>query len=135
MKLNMNEIRIGNLVEINGKVEKVTGVLQYGLYFSGGYCPNILCANGEPFIKPITITEEWLVKFWFKLTISNKDSGYKQYGLNKKGFDIMFSIECNCNPECFLENIGIEINYVHQLQNLYFALTGEELTIKEIKPE
>lgn len=24
-----------------------------------------------------------------------------------------------------------QIEYVHQLQNLYFALTGEELTIKE----
>lgn len=25
----------------------------------------------------------------------------------------------------------IKIKFVHQLQNLYFALTGEELTIKE----
>jgi hypothetical protein len=28
-------------------------------------------------------------------------------------------------------NIGKEIKYVHQLQNLYFALTGEELLLKE----
>jgi hypothetical protein len=27
--------------------------------------------------------------------------------------------------------IASNIMYVHQLQNLYFALTGEELTIKE----
>jgi hypothetical protein len=27
------------------------------------------------------------------------------------------------------EGISIKIKYVHQLQNLYFALTGEELTI------
>jgi hypothetical protein len=26
--------------------------------------------------------------------------------------------------------LDIEIKYVHQLQNLYFALTGEELEIK-----
>jgi hypothetical protein len=25
---------------------------------------------------------------------------------------------------------GVKVKYVHQLQNLYFALTGEELTIK-----
>ena len=41
----------------------------------------------------------------------------------------------------FRDHIGIkgmlgvikpaECDYVHQLQNLYFALTGEELTIKE----
>jgi hypothetical protein len=26
--------------------------------------------------------------------------------------------------------LNINIDYVHQLQNLYFALTGEELTFK-----
>lgn len=35
--------------------------------------------------------------------------------------------------ECFFEidgdRIGKEIKYLHQLQNLYFALTGEELKI------
>jgi len=29
------------------------------------------------------------------------------------------------------EQIWVNIKHVHQLQNLYFALTGEELTIKE----
>ena len=32
--------------------------------------------------------------------------------------------------ECFYKNGYFIIKYVHQLQNLYFALTGEELTIK-----
>lgn len=81
-------------------------------------------------IEPIPLTEEWLIKFGFSLTISNRDSGYKQYEINKNGFDILFSIECNCSPECFVENIGIDILYVHQLQNLYSCLTGEELTFK-----
>ena len=27
---------------------------------------------------------------------------------------------------------GVNVKYVHQLQNLYFALTGEELILKEI---
>ena len=29
-----------------------------------------------------------------------------------------------------LKFIGINVEYLHDLQNLYFALTGEELTIK-----
>ncbi len=29
------------------------------------------------------------------------------------------------------EQIWVNIKHVHQLQNLYFALTGKELTIKE----
>jgi hypothetical protein len=28
-------------------------------------------------------------------------------------------------------NLGVKILYVHQLQNLYFALTGKELEIKQ----
>ena len=37
----------------------------------------------------------------------------------------------NDDSESFeIEDKNINIKYVHQLQNLYFALTGEELTIK-----
>jgi len=79
--------------------------------------------------KPIPLTEEWLLKFGFKTTISNKDSGYKQFGLRECKFDFMFTLECNGNPEFFLENVGLDILYVHQLQNLYFSLTGKELTV------
>jgi hypothetical protein len=40
----------------------------------------------------------------------------------------------NCNKtsgelELYLDALPIDIYHVHQLQNLYFALTGEELTI------
>ena len=31
----------------------------------------------------------------------------------------------------FMYDFRIQIKYVHQLQNLYFALTGEELILKE----
>ncbi len=64
-------------------------------------------ANGlmHQLYKPIPLTEEWLVKF------------------EQKDLDLfILEIEVNWN---------IKIKYVHQLQNLYFALTGEELTIKE----
>jgi len=30
---------------------------------------------------------------------------------------------------------GIKTKYVHQLQNLYFTLTGEELTSNKLSPE
>ena len=79
--------------------------------------------------KPVSITEEWLLKFGFKLTINNKDSGYKQFGLNIKGLDLMFCLECNSDkPDFYLNMVGVDIDYIHQLQNLYFALTGVELS-------
>lgn len=37
----------------------------------------------------------------------------------------------NCT-HCFTDGtFAAEIKHVHQLQNLYFALTGEELTLKD----
>ncbi len=127
--MKANELRIGNLMLLFSnrvceviKIEGESFTVKADEISNVSVFPNM--SNG---IEPIPLTEEWLIKFGFVCTISNKDSGYKQYGLNKKGFDIMFSIECNYNPECFVENIGIDILYVHQLQNLYFALTNTEL--------
>jgi hypothetical protein len=73
--------------------------------------------------KPIPLTEEWLIKFGFEK--SNADGKYyngkvppiywvykTQYGMNGLPLNTSFS-------------------YVHSLQNLYFSLCGESLTIKE----
>lgn len=78
--------------------------------------------------KRIHLTEEWLLKFGFE-----KKADYQFFNmqlvlefwkiLNKK-IDVRFRINEN-------ESIIIcEIQYVHQLQNLYFALCGEELELK-----
>lgn len=79
-------------------------------------------------IKPIPLTEEWLVRFGFEV---------------KKHKWIVATHKLNTD---FVINNAIDgsmrftpvwckdykpIIFVHQLQNLYFALTGEELTIKE----
>ena len=73
--------------------------------------------------KPIPLTEEWLVKFGFKqiserVYIKNYHYGY-EFGITN-----IFIIK---NDNCFMRYKHIQ--HVHELQNLYFALTGEELTI------
>lgn len=68
----------------------------------------------------IPLTEEWLLKFGFK-----KYSNRAQYYHNEK-FKYSFihkTLAANFG------RIKIELKYVHQLQNLYFALTGNELTL------
>jgi uncharacterized protein YukJ len=75
---------------------------------------------------PIPITEEWLLKFGFtriKSKTTYCDDGFIDVW-NKDGFlldDKGVLIE-------YTENF-VRIYYVHQLQNLYFALQGEELSI------
>lgn len=82
--------------------------------------------------EPIPLTEEWLVKFGFKLY----PSGY--FCLDLGSSNTYFSIglkhhkTLNLITEQYESTHLIEfkhIKYVHQLQNLYFALTGEELTL------
>lgn len=76
----------------------------------------------ESLIKPIPLTEEWLVKFgfetdhicWFKdgITIGDYKDGFFYIPAG-------MSFAKRKNP----------IESVHQLQNLVFALTGEELNV------
>jgi hypothetical protein len=73
-------------------------------------------------LKPIPLTEDWLLKFGWKHK--------KDFYLEINGFTIMFESTGNI-LSCFLEGIGIDILYIHQLQNLYFALTNEELIINQ----
>lgn len=70
-------------------------------------------------VKPILITEEWLVKIGYEKTPSGT------YLQPNSGNFIWFEqgLKCCIAGEYYPENI----KYVHQLQNLYFALTGEEL--------
>lgn len=84
-------------------------------------------------ISGIPINEEWLLRLGFmKYTIDIGGPGIgeesDQWSLN--GYSFLFDI----NERLFLSGYNWNthhMQYVHQLQNLYFALTGEELTIKE----
>lgn len=81
---------------------------------------------GAVYGKPIPLTEEYL----FKLGLES----YKDVKIKDSGFICMENnvafIMGNNNPtfdSCFKK----QIKTVHELQNLYFALTGEELTFKD----
>ena len=76
----------------------------------------------EDFIsfEPIPLTEEWLLKCGFE-----KDEIIVFY--RKDETSSTFIIDFNF--VCLLGYSHVKIHSAHQLQNLYFALTGEELQI------
>jgi len=79
------------------------------------------CSN----YAPLPLTEEWLLKFGFELT----DKQIKQYDKGKLCIEI-YKSEKRPNGRTYFNSWAIleeHPKYVHQLQNLYFALTGEEL--------
>ena len=89
-------------------------------------------------LRPIPLTEEWLLNFGFER--DDEDEAYVGSGLyiEDRNRDRYMSQE---KRDSLKDSFGVwfvnsgrlirDIKYVHQLQNLYFALTGEELTIKE----
>jgi hypothetical protein len=86
-------------------------------------------------VSPISLTSEWLERFGFEIMDAEVD--FMEYEI--EGTDISI---CNDggldfeseNPYYFLWDGNYQhktvVKYVHQLQNLYFTLTGEELTLK-----
>jgi hypothetical protein len=78
----------------------------------------------DEMFEPIPLTEEWLLKFGAKST---------ELSPAKNGIWITSEID---NQGCWVSishGVGVvvvNILYVHQLQNLYFVLTGNELEIK-----
>lgn len=74
--------------------------------------------------KPIPITEEWLLKFGF---VQSQDID-TIFGLKLNDFWYINEFQIRNNFNSIL--LDFELKYVHQLQNLYFALTGTHLKLK-----
>ena len=76
--------------------------------------------------SPIPLTEEWLLKFGFKQdeTYVSEQNPYLDYIKDEVRISMpYFSFE-------YGDGAFMELKHVHQLQNLYFALTGTELIQK-----
>lgn len=122
--MKAKELRIGNYIYEPESSEPVPFKV-WGAYQEKGNDK----VNGYPIalFQPIPLTEEWLTKFGF---LKNYSNSYTSYKLSSRGFTIEYDFRNGENVinAAMLECVGLDIDYVHQLQNLFFALTGEELT-------
>jgi len=131
--MKANELRIGNIIKY---IDKPI-ICDINTIYAVSKCvePTIL-------YSPIPITDEWLLKLCFEntdklglfwdLKMPNFDSILQVWCVNKKISSIL-QVWC-VNKKISICRNGIaayhsDCNYVHQLQNLYFALTGKELKI------
>ena len=118
--MRASELRIGNLLQSDtNKIIKIVGVVKKDIYYYHNK-KNLYVLELNNF-KPIPLTEEWLIK----LGLHQWTWGY----YHKNGFVISVERQVYFGEE---EVWIAELNYVHQLQNLYFALTGEELNYKPL---
>lgn len=127
--MKAQELRIGNLVET---VYGFSHVRALSDGYIGVFIGGKLYDFNDNYIKPIQLTEEWLVKFgWLyyngqKEGVLTKDFGCK---MDVDYIDCELLIKSHYEPYSMYRVTSVK--HVHQLQNLYFALTGEELEIKE----
>lgn len=121
MALSANELRIGNWIFNGGIKSQVAYLLPDNINCTRPDFDGLL--NGE--ITPILLTEEWLLKFGFEI---DKDLVFYKMVARKGHISLPFDKDKKWKYWSNL--LKIEIQYVHQLQNLYFALTGSELEIK-----
>ncbi len=117
--MKATELRIGNLVQ------KEHHTMKWG--WEVDVVDLEIMGEGEnDYLKPIPLTAEWLEKLGFEQgTNSLEMKAWRHPNLKKTivyhdGFG--FAGEEQIPP----------LDYVHQIQNLHFALTGEELTVKEL---
>jgi len=148
--MKTRELRIGNLVRC------IKGDKEIEPIFSIYNQNNIFAINTWTldWYEPIPLTEEWLLKFGFEInsvTFMGKSENRYEIRLSSHELDIHIDkkthiyeqtdivIKLNPNETWLNYNVFIyhaniklkkPLQYVHQLQNLYFALTGEELTYK-----
>ena len=118
--MKANELKIGSLVEACGVVCQVHSITENAFYCRPTEKSDYkkISAVAKYDFQPIPLTEEWLLKFGFERKI-----GWD---------DLIYYAKNNVDLYEFLsgyEYCDFHIKHVHQLQNLYFALTGEELKL------
>jgi hypothetical protein len=137
--MKASHLRIGNYVDLYGSVAQVQRA-----DFDTGFKHGIAVDKG----KPIKLTKEWLLRFGFIEGVKQKRHGngfdyqpkdvyttWIDYELNE---NIKYRISSwhhtngidNQDVFIFHDHSLIKCEYVHQLQNLFHSLTGEELTLK-----
>lgn len=116
--MKANELRIGNWV--------------YSPSHKSNYKIIKLDFDSEINAEPIPLTEEWLVKFGFEKDVDNSfvlDSLaiFTDKRLKENVFIQTKTNRSFAGGQWVVLN-DLKLQHVHQLQNLYFALTNEELT-------
>ena len=121
MSIKANELRIGNLVYYGESIRVIT---QIGVSPQRNFVGVDNMITTFDVISPIPLTPEILEKAGFvkELILGRKDKYWYRLG----------ELSYNESHEAFWFHgiLKYQPKSLHQLQNLYFALTGEELIVK-----
>ena len=119
--IQANELRIGNyIMYVEGEVGKVVGINDHG-YIA------ISCDReyfGQSDYDPIPITPEILEKCGYRISFGLYCNGSHRMKTSSRGRFIFMPYGTSDI------NLHIPIDYLHEFQNLYHAITGTELNVQ-----
>lgn len=116
--IKIEELRVGNCVAIHPEM----------MAFDEHIKVKSVHIDIEEGIFPISLTEAWMIEMGFRHETDGVYTGWDGYVHIEKDWII---IEDNLAYESGSDYIPLK--YVHQLQNLFYALTYTDLVIKDIQ--
>lgn len=115
--LKAQEIRIGNCYDDNGTIKSITAA----------DIVNIFESEDRTWAKAVPLTQDILICCGFR------ESSIKTcYGLITSDGILRLGMFPNNLFKVNFDNLPIKVLYLHQLQNIYFSLTGEELDVSKL---
>ncbi len=132
MSLQTKDLRLNNLLEVDGEIIQVGKIEEKHITWNLSKNDNLRVWNpflpiNDERIKPINLTEEWLFIFGFKKI------DHHRFKIQPSQYDWFYTYSIHDNAfRFYVEDIIVCLNtifYVHQLQNLYFALIGTDLVV------
>lgn len=135
--MKASDLRIGNYVLHSGVMKQVYRISNKGVDFYLGETKKGIYTQSFKYeaLEPIPLTEEWLLRFglfksnngWFRKTETpSHNKEIVTLSINVDTFSTAIFGDEALEPSYIKE-----CQFVHQLQNLYYTLTGEELTLKQ----
>lgn len=126
--IKINDLRIGNTIRQAHATITVVGIVtEHHSYQKGIFCTD---NNGhyswckEDLVDGIEITDEWLLNSGFDKKVISKPLQTFEYLLGP------FSLIQYDNGQCkvrYLNNlISVSLKYVHQFQNIFYMVHGDE---------
>lgn len=129
--MKANELRIGNFVKDDkDDYQGIVSAILSDELVEVTYPSGVMATQFTQELAPVQLTEDLLLRAGFERdrTLSGisfhnfRFNDIELYAPDKEGW---------CVAYCSYDIFKLSIKYVHQLQNLYFPLTGDELTFAD----
>lgn len=115
--MKASELRVGNWVNNNEEDYQITSATIAQV------------ERGDSAAIPIKITEEWLIRLGFEKVYKSPMHSTYWIEAAEFAFSYYFWYEKG-NQYADFKGVQINCEYLHQLQNLYYAINGRELLVK-----